>query len=167
MGKLPKIFLCLLLCCSLLCGCSFMSEPLAPIVINEMDLTMTLPGYFENMLNEEVMTDDMEGFFAYGFSEISISGLRDDYEVFDKVPTLEEYAKELIAKSEYTAEVEIIDGMTTFTYRHLNKSESYTSMTAVFAGTESFWMITATCRTINFDSARDKLVEILKTAQVA
>ena len=115
MGKLPKIFLCLLLCCSLLSGCSFMSEPLAPIVINEMDLTMTLPGYFENMLNEEVMTDDMEGFFAYGFSEISISGLRDDYEVFDEVPTLEEYAKELIAKSEYTAEVEIIDGMTTFT----------------------------------------------------
>ena len=167
MSKFPKIFLSLLLCATLLCGCSLIPDALDPIIVQEMDLTITLPGYFENMVDESALTDDMEGFFVYAYTEISFSGLRDDYAVFDEVPTLEEYAKGLIEKSEYEAEVEIIDGLTTFTYRHLSNSESYTCLAAVFAGTDSFWMVTASCRTINFEASKDKLVEILKTTQVA
>ena len=164
MGKFPKALVCLLLCCSLLCGCTM---ELDPIVVNEMDLTMTLPGYFEDMT--ENATVDVEGFFAYQYSEIMITGLRDDYSVFEEIPTLEEYATQLIANSSemISSEVEIIDGLTTFTYRQLENSDSYTCITAVFAGTEAFWMVTACCKTVNFKSAKDKLVEILKTAVVA
>ena len=164
MGKFPKALVCLLLCCSLLCGCSM---ELDPIVVNEMDLTITLPGYFEDMT--ENATTDVEGFFAYQYSEIMITGLRDDYSVFEEIPTLEEYANQLIAKNSemISSEVEIIDGLTTFTYRQLENSDSYTCITAVFAGTEAFWMVTACCKTVNFKSAKDKLVEILKTTVVA
>ena len=164
MGKFPKALVCLLLCCSLLCGCTM---ELDPIVVNEMDLTMTLPGYFEDM--SENATVDVEGFFAYQYSEIMITGLRDDYIVFEEIPTLEEYATQLIANSSemISSEVEIIDGLTTFTYRQLENSDSYTCITAVFAGTEAFWMVTACCKTVNFKSAKDKLVEILKTTVVA
>jgi hypothetical protein len=164
MGKFPKALVCLLLCCSLLCGCTM---ELDPIVVNEMDLTMTLPGYFEDM--SENATVDVEGFFAYQYSEIMITGLRDDYSVFEEIPTLEEYATQLIANSSemISSEVEIIDGLTTFTYRQLENSDSYTCITAVFAGTEAFWMVTACCKTVNFKSAKDKLVEILKTTVVA
>ena len=164
MGKFPKALVCLLLCCSLLCGCTM---ELDPIVVNEMDLTMTLPGYFEDMT--ENATVDVEGFFAYQYSEIMITGLRDDYSVFEEIPTLEEYATQLIANSSemISSEVEIIDGLTTFTYRQLENSDSYTCIAAVFAGTESFWMVTACCKTVNFKSAKDKLVEILKTTVVA
>ena len=164
MGKFPKALVCLLLCCSLLCGCTM---ELDPIVVNEMDLTMTLPGYFEDM--SENATVDVEGFFAYQYSEIMITGLRDDYSVFEEIPTLEEYAMQLIANSSemISSEVEIIDGLTTFTYRQLENSDSYTCITAVFAGTEAFWMVTACCKTVNFKSAKDKLVEILKTTVVA
>ena len=164
MGKFPKALVCLLLCCSLRCGCT---RELDPIVVNEMDLTMTLPGYFEDM--SENATVDVEGFFAYQYSEIMITGLRDDYSVFEEIPTLEEYATQLIANSSemISSEVEIIDGLTTFTYRQLENSDSYTCITAVFAGTEAFWMVTACCKTVNFKSAKDKLVEILKTTVVA
>ena len=164
MGKFPKALVCLLLCCSLLCGCTM---ELDPIVVNEMDLTMTLPGYFEDM--SENATVDVEGFFAYQYSEIMITGLRDDYSVFEEIPTLEEYATQLIANSSemISSEVAIIDGLTTFTYRQLENSDSYTCITAVFAGTEAFWMVTACCKTVNFKSAKDKLVEILKTTVVA
>ena len=163
MGKFPKILLCLLLCCSLLCSCSM---ELDPIVVSEMDLTMTLPGYFEDLVTDETAAQ-IEGFFMYGYSEIIITGLRDKYEIFDVVPTLEEYANGLIENSEVSSQVEIVDGMTTFTYRQLDNSESYTYITAVFAGTDAFWMVTAGCKTVNFDSARDKLVEIMKTTVVA
>lgn len=167
MGKFPKIFVSLLLCCSLLCGCSVFSMELDPIVVNEMDLTITLPGYFEDMTEQS--TVNVDGFFAYQYSEIMITGLRDDYSVFEEIPTLEEYANQLIAKNneQISSEVEIIDGLITFTYRQLENSESYTCLTAVFAGTEAFWMVTACCKTINFESAKAKLVEIIKTTQVA
>ena len=167
MGKFPKLFVALLLCCALLGGCAMLPGQLPPIEVTAMDLTMTLPGYFENMVQDSA--SQVEGFFAYNYSEIMITGLRDDYSLFEEVPTLEEYANQLIAMSsgQITSEVEIIDGMTTFTYRQLENSESYTCITAVFAGTEAFWMVTACCKTVNFDLAKDKLVEIISTTKVA
>ena len=166
MGKLPKILVSLLLCCTLLCGCSLLPGELDPIELKVVDLSMTLPGYFENMVNENTGIE-VEGFFMYGYSEILITGLRDAYEVFDQVPTLEGYANQLIEDNKLSSQIEIVDGLTTFTYRKLENSESYTYMTAVFAGSEAFWMITVGCKTMNFDSAKAKLVEILKTTQVA
>ena len=168
MGKFPKILIALLLCASLLCGCSLMPDMLPPIEVKAGDLTMTLPGYFENMVGDD-MADQAGNFFLYQYSEIMITGLRDDYSVFEEVPTLEEYAQGLITMSsgQISSQVEIIDGMVTFTYRQLENSESYTYITAVFAGTEAFWMVTAGCKTVNFDLAKDKLVEIMKTAKVA
>ena len=165
MAKFSKVFICILLCCTLLCSCSSIPDDLDPIVVSNMDMTITLPGYFENMIQGE--TAEVDGFFAYGYSEIMITGLRDTYELFETVPTLEEYANSLIENSDVSAEVEIIDGLTTFTYRQLSNSESYTYFAVVFAGSESFWMITASCTTMNFDTAKDKLLEIIKTTEVA
>lgn len=166
MSKFPRILVCLLLCCTIFCGCSAMPDSLEPIVVNEMDLTISLPGYFENMVQNETAAQ-IEGFFMYGYNEIIITGVRDKYELFDTVPTLEEYANGLIENSQVLSQVEIVDGLTTFTYRQLDNMESYTYISAVFAGTDAFWMVSAGCKTINFDSARDKFVEILKTTQVA
>ncbi len=166
MAHKAKILICLVLCCSLLGGCSMIPAELDPIVLTVDDLTITMPGYFENLITEQVETE-MGGFFLYGYSEIVLTGLRDTYEIFENgIPTLEEYANSLIQDNEVTSEVEIIDGLTTFTYRQLSKSDSYTYMTAVFAGSEAFWMVTIGCKTLNFDSARDKFIEILKTVVV-
>ena len=166
MARSTKVLVVLILCCSLLCGCSMLPDALDPIVLTVDDLTITMPGYYENYVTELIDTET-GGYFVYGYSEITITGLRDSYEVFDQVPTLEGYANKLIQDNEITAEVEMVDGLTTFTYRQLQNSDSYTYSTAVYAGTDAFWMVTAGCKTLNFDAIKDKLVDILKTVVVA
>ena len=166
MARSTKVLVVLILCCSLLCGCSMLPDALDPIVLTVDDLTITMPGYYENYVTELIETET-GGYFVYGYSEITITGLRDSYEVFDQVPTLEGYASKLIQDNEITAEVEMVDGLTTFTYRQLQNSDSYTYITAVYAGTESFWLVTGSCQTMNFKYAQEKFIEIFSSIQVA
>ena len=116
---------------------------------------------------EKLNRDMLYCFFAYGYSEIIITGLRDDKSLFEEVPTLEEYCNTVIENSDVACEIEVIDGLTTFTYYQLNGDKSYTCIAAVYEGTESFWLITATCQTMNYKYAKDKFIEIFKSAQVA
>ena len=95
MARSTKVLVVLILCCSLLCGCSMLPDALDPIVLTVDDLTITMPGYYENYVTELIETET-GGYFVYGYSEITITGLRDSYEVFDQVPTLEGYANKLI-----------------------------------------------------------------------
>ena len=167
MSRSAKVIVALILCCSLLCGCSaLIPDEVEYQALTDTDLTITLPSYFENMsaYDDTVPTS---GFFAYGYSEILITGLRDDKAQFEAVPTLEEYRDSLIKTSGIECEIESIDGLLTFTYYQLNGNQSYTCIAAVYEGTESFWLITATCQTMNFKYARDKFIEIFKTVQVA
>ena len=167
MSRSIKVIVALLLCCSLLCGCSaLLPDEIEYQVLTDSDLTITLPSYFEN-LSAYDDTVPTSGFFAYGYSEIIITGLRDDKSLFEEVPTLEEYCNTVIENSDVACEIEVIDGLTTFTYYQLNGDKSYTCIAAVYEGTESFWLITATCQTMNYKYAKDKFIEIFKSAQVA
>ena len=167
MARSAKILVALVLCCSLLSGCaSLIPEDMADQVLTFDDLTISLPVYFEDMTDtgNPIPT---EGFFVYGYSEIMITGLRDDKSLFETVPTLEEYGKTLIAQSDVTTELEVIDGLTTFTYYQLYNNESYTYTAFLFEGTDSFWMVQAGCKTMNFKYVQEKLFEICKTIRVA
>ena len=168
MPKLSKVLVSLVLICALtLSGCAslFPGEVESDILTFD-DLTVALPVYYEDMSIYDD-TIPVSGFFVYGYSEIMITGLRDDKSLFEEVPTLDEYANTLIANSEVDATVELIDGITTFTYYQLNDSQSYTCFAAVFEGTDSFWMITCSCQTMNFKYVQEKFIEIFKTVQVA
>ena len=168
MSKLSKVITALFLVCALtLSGCASLIPDVAeaePITVQ--DLTVSIPVYFEDM---SVYQDSLpaSGFFMYGYSEIVLTGLRDDKTQCEEVPTLEEYAKILISNSEVDAQVEIIDGLTTFTYFQLKNSQSYTCFAAVFEGTDSFWIVTGSCQTMNFKYAQEKFIEIFKSIQVA
>lgn len=165
MRNFPKALVALLLCCCMLCGCSLIPDNLEPIVLTVEDLTITMPGYYENLVSSK-NANLVEGFFLYGFSEIMVTGIREAYDLFEEVPTLEAYANKLITDNELNTQIEVIDGLTTFTYRQLDNGESYTYITAVFAGTDAFWMVHAGCTTLNFEVAKEKLMDILKTIEV-
>ena len=98
MSKLSKVITALFLVCALtLSGCASLIPDVAeaePITVQ--DLTVSIPVYFEDM---SVYQDSLpaSGFFMYGYSEIVLTGLRDDKTLFEEVPTLEEYAKILKA----------------------------------------------------------------------
>ena len=167
MRKFPQILLALLLVCSLLCGCSSLQAIQKDQTLTFQDLSITLPSYFDDMTdpNSGVTID---GFFMYGYQEIMISGIREDYSLFEEVPSLEEYGKLLIENNSLNSQLEVIDGLTTFTFSQLvNDSESYTYITSIYAGTDAFWMVQAGCRTMNMSSTRDKLIDFLKTVVVA
>ena len=177
MPKFPKVLVCLLLACTLLCGCSLIPTELEDIEVNVDELTIYLPGYFKNYVTEPV-----DGFFMYGYDEVTVGGFREDYSFFEEIPSLEDYANKMIADNELEGQVEIIDGIVTFTFPKLvNDRESYTYLTAVFAGkrdarlgrehavfagTDAFWTIQAGVRTLNFDTAKQMLMDIIKTAIV-
>ena len=168
MSKLSKVITALILICALtLSGCASLLPDLVeaePLTFD--DLTVSMPVYFEDM---SVYDDTIptSGFFIYGYSEIVLTGLRDDKTLFEEIPTLEEYAKTLIANSEVEAQVETVDGLTTFTYYQLQGSQSYTCFAAVFEGTDSFWVVTCSCQTMNFKYAQENFIEIFKSIQVA
>ena len=167
MARSAKVLVALILCCSLLCGCSaLIPDEVEYQSLTDTDLTITLPSYFENMsaYDDTVPTS---GFFAYGYSEILITGLRDDKAQFEEVPTLAEYCNSLIENSGIECEIESMDGLLTFTYYQLNSDKSYTCIASVYEGTDAFWLITATCQTMNYKYAKDKFIEIFKTVQVA
>ena len=168
MSKLSKVITALFLVCALtLSGCASLIPDVAEAEPRTVqDLTVSIPVYFEDMSVYQASLP-ASGFFMYGYSEIVLTGLRDDKTLFEEVPTLEEYAKILISNSEVDAQVEIIDGLTTFTYFQLKNSQSYTCFAAVFEGTDSFWIVTGSCQTMNFKYAQEKFIEIFKSIQVA
>ena len=159
MPKFSRILICFLLIGSLLCGCNIQ---LPDIVVDAGDLTISLPGYFDNYMEEEV-----EGFFMYGYDELTIGGFRDDFSNYETIPTAEEYAAMIIADSEVEATMENIEGLVAFTFPKLvNDKDSYTYLTVVFVGSEAFWTIQAGLRTLNYNVTRDRLIEIIKTTVV-
>ena len=167
MAKSAKILVALVLCCSLLTGCSsIFPDDVVDDVMTFDDLTISLPIYFDNMTIYDE-TNPVSGLFVYGYSEIIVTGLRDDKSQFEEIPTLEEYGKKLIENSEVNAEIEIIDGLVTFTYYQLNNNQSYTYFASLYEGTDSFWLVTACCQTMNFKHAKDKFLEIFHSVQVA
>ena len=168
MRNRSKALVCLVLIFALtLSGCaSLIPDNMDAQVLTFDDLTISMPVYFEDMsvYDDAIPTS---GFFIYSYSEIILTGLRDDKTLFDEVPTLEEYAKQLIANSEVEAEVQVIDGLTTFTYYQLKNNQSYTCFAAVFEGTDSFWLVTGSCQTMNFKYAQEKFIDIFSSIQVA
>ena len=168
MSKLSRVIVSLVLICALtLCGCSsILPAEMEDQVLTFDDLTISMPVYFEDLtqFDDSIPTT---GFFVYGYSEIVLTGLRDDKSLFEEVPTLEEYGKTLIANSNVNSQIEIIDGLTTFTYYQLNNNQSHTCFVALFEGTDAFWMITGSCQTMNFKYAQEKFIEIFKSIQVA
>ena len=57
MARSTKVLVVLILCCSLLCGCSMLPDALDPIVLTVDDLTITMPGYYENYVTELIETE--------------------------------------------------------------------------------------------------------------
>ena len=162
MPKFPKLLVCLLLSCALLCGCSLIPGELEDIEVNVDELTIYLPGYFKNYVTEPV-----DGFFMYGYDEVTVGGFREDYSFFEEIPSLEDYAAKMIADNQLDSQVEIIDGIVTFSFPKLvNDNDSYTYLTAIFAGTDAFWTIQAGVRTLNYEVAKQMLMDIIKTVTV-
>ena len=105
MGKLPKILLSLLLCCTLLSGCALLPGELDPIELQVVDLTMTLPGYFIDWSDE----DWAEGIpFVYGFNSSAVLGIKEDVATLEAtIPglTAKDYADLFVESNELTSTV--------------------------------------------------------------
>lgn len=163
MNRSAKILVVLLLICALLCGCSKADTLTEDQTLTFMDLSITLPGYFEDQTNAAYATD---GTFMYGIYEISVTGVREAYELFDEVPDLEEYGNMLIQGNNLDTALQQEDGLTTFTFTVLDGETSYTYLAAIYEGTDAFWLVQTSCKTQNFDQSRESFLTYLKSVTV-
>ena len=164
MNRIAKILVCALLVCCCLGGCAKIDTLTEDRTLTFHDLTITLPGYFENQLSSSYTGQDT---FMYGVYEISVTGVREEFALFDEIPSLEEYGNKLISTNNLNTFLEQEEGLTTFTYSYMDGTTSYTYLAAVYEGSQAFWLVQASCKTENFDSTRDALFTYLKSVTVS
>ena len=164
MSRFTKILVCLLLVCCCLCGCTKINTMTEDQTLTFMDLSITLPGYFENRLHSDYTDKDT---FMYGTYEINITGVRESKTLFDQVPELEEYGNLLIANNNLSSTLQQEEGLTTFTFSMLEGKTSFTYLAAVYEGSDSFWLVHISCKTENFDTSRDTFLTYLKSVTVS
>ena len=103
----------------------------------------------------------------YGVYEITITGIREGFELFDKVPKLEEYGNLIISNNSLSSALQQEDNLTTFTYSKIEGKTSYTYLAAIYEGSEAFWLVQAGCKTENFEDTRESLMTYLKSVKVS
>ena len=164
MSRAVKILVCLILTVCCLCGCSKIETLTEDQTLTFMDLTITLPGYFENRLHSDYTAKDT---FMYGIYEITVTGIRENKELFEEVPTLEEYGNLLISGNNLSSTLEQEEGLTTFTFSLMDGKNSFTHLAAIYEGAESFWLVQVSCKTENFEDSRDGFLTYLKSVTVS
>lgn len=155
-----RVLLCLLLIGCTLCACTQMRAMTGEQTVTVNDLTITLPGYFENQLSQTLSVDNT---FMYGIYDISVTGVREDFSLFDQVPTLEEYTQMLLTGNHLDSIPYQEDGLTLFIYSVENSGHSFTYLTAVYEGSSSFWLVQAGCKSSEFESSRNNFQTYLKS----
>ena len=164
MSRFTKILVCVILVVGCLCGCSKIDTLTEDQTLTFMDLSITLPGYFEDRLHSDYTAKDT---FMYGVYEITVTGVREDKTLFDQVPTLEEYGNLLISGNNLSATLQQEDGLTTFTFSLMDGKNSFTHLAAIYEGTGAFWLVQFSCRTENFDDSRESFLTYLKSVTVS
>ena len=164
MNRSAKILVCVLLVVCCLCGCAKIDTLTEDQTLTFMDLTITLPGYFEDRLHKDYTAKDT---FMYGVYEITVTGVREDKALFDEVPKLEEYGNLLITNNNLTSTLQQEEGLTTFTFSLMDGKTSFTHLAAIYEGSESFWLVQISCKTENFEDSRESFLTYLKSVTVA
>ena len=164
MRRFVKTFVCVLLVVCCLCGCSKIDTLTEDQTLTFMDLSITLPGYFENRLHSDYTAKDT---FMYGVYEITVTGVREGKALFDQVPTLEEYGNLLISGNQLSSTLQQEEGLTTFTFSLMDGKTSYTHLAAIYEGSDSFWLVQISCKTENFEDSRESFLTYLKSVTVS
>ena len=164
MNRPLKILICVVLVFFCLCGCTKIDTMTEDQTHTFTDLSITLPGYFENRLHSDYTARDT---FMYGVYEITITGIREGFELFDEVPKLEEYGNLIISNNSLSSALQQEENLTTFTYSKLEGTTSYTYLAAIYEGSEAFWLVQAGCKTENFEDTRESLMTYLKSVTVS
>ena len=146
----------------LLTGCGI-TQLLEDQTINYGDLTMTLPGYYQDYSQQEFAQNYS---FVYGFNDVAIMGLREEITLFTSYGsdlTLEEYAQMVIDGNGLNCEVETVDGLITFSFTSENSGQTHAYLAAVYQSARAFWLIQIGCLENNYENNREKFINILKT----
>ena len=163
-----KKFIALILAlaaCLTLCGCSGEIDPLEDGILSYEELTMELPtGYVK--LN----TREYDGMFTftYGKGNTLITGYRElASSILSQYPdmTEESYGQLVIDSNALDAQLETVNGLTCFTFRVEDTEEDtdYTYIGAVYACTESFWLMQIGCPSEEFPENESEYRKILES----
>lgn len=161
MNRTSKL-LALVLALLLLVGCTLPDK-----TVSCEDLTISLPGHFVDLSDQDVAQSMT---FLYGFGTVAVMGLREarsELEANYPNITLEQYAKSIIAVSRLDCVLTQRDGLYTFTYTAAADSLSFTYLSAVYEGTDAFWVVQAYCLTEEFPKNEASLWQYLLSVKVS
>lgn len=163
MNKHVSLLIVLLLCASILCGCS---EKTTSVSHTYQDLSLTIPSDFIDLSSEEVA----EGLdFIFGRDPIAINGLREEkaaFEAYGLELTLEDYATLIILSNGVSVTPEEKDGYLTFTYEKVSNGVNYTYVVTLWETAGAFWTVQAYCATKNYQTAKTEIWEILNSVKI-
>ena len=164
MRKLLSYFLICAVVLSILCGCS---QATPPQTITKDELSITLPGSFQDLSHED-FAQGME--FLYGSSNVSVMSTKEDRAALQAVLpdlTAKEYAALLIESNGLSATAEERDGLITFRYSATTENTELTYLCGVFTSEAAFWTVQAYCPTADFSKNEAVMLEILKSVAIA
>lgn len=149
-----------LTCALLFTGCS---SPQTPKRVT--GLNITIPSYFTDMLDGETM-EGMD--FAYTYFDMTIYGIQEKFDLFeDNLPADEAaYAQQIIQANKLDTQVETLDGITAFRFESLKDEIPFTTLVAVFTGTDAYWRVEMSCQSDTFETNLSRFRAILATVSI-
>ena len=162
MKRTVSLTLVLALVCALLSGCGAVGDK----QITVEDLTLTIPGYYQDMSTMEG-TSDMT--FAYGFLDALVCGIREEFSLFGdyKPDSLADYAQLVIEVNGLDCQTEDYNGILTFRYTTDNGDGAHSYLAAVFESSNAYWLVQFGCSAENFEGNLAKFQKILTSIQEA
>ena len=157
MRKHFVLLLALLLCITLLSGCSA-KETTAPHSFG--DLTLRLPVEFLDLSDASYAA---EYDFLFGMDPVIISGLRDEKALLASFDLdIQRYGQLVIEINGLSCDLTQKDGIWNFTY----EAEGYTYVVTLQETKDAFWTVQAYCPTESYPQVNSQMWEILKSVTV-
>ncbi len=147
--------------CLLLCACGA-----KPQAVTADKLSMTVPGSYADHTADQAAA----GYTAvFGRGDQAVTALKEPFTVFEKYGLeldLEGYTQLVLDANGVTGAPQTEDGLTTFTMSQNVEGQEYTYLSAVYEGSDAFWLVQCGCRSEIFKKNRNDFLEILKTVTV-
>ncbi len=121
------------------------------------DLQLTLPGDFMDLSEEDI---DADADFLYGRKTLIVKGAAEDKTKLQEM-TLEQYTSLVISGNQLKTTPEVYGKGYTFSYEKTVNGETYTYITATFAGTDNFWLLQFYCPGKDLEENRPEIDMIL------
>lgn len=146
----------------LLWGCS--AAPEQTVVCGE--LTITLPATFMDLSDQHY---DKDLTMVFGYQDVIVSASRESAaELRAQIPGIdgEKYAELVAQTNGVDTQVQVKDGIPTFTYTQGTEDAAFTYLAAVFVSDKHFWLVQCFCPAESFSQHHQSMWKYLTTVKI-